>query len=441
MEPERPIEKLLSAAAKKRREQLGEPLELRPAAREQLHREVASHVNARRADAKGGHGFLGLFSGFTPRLAFGLGVLAIVVLGAWLLWPMVSGKQKPSTLAMNQLVAEKAPAEDRREIATSAPPPAGTPAPAAAAPTVIAGTGGRLQDTAGQSSSVAAGDQLKFKDTERSMDKTDIAAAKQAAPPQPVSAPAGTIQAPSTTSSLASADAVQFDDKRKALDAFGMSTAAPNGVTSVTTFAAAESEAQKKSEAENAPLNFTTNFLTDMPASGVSQRFQRETPATTTRTGGDGGARVAPVLASFQVLRNGNNLSVVDADGSVYTGSLYTGPLPVQPGNATFAAKPATRAAPPTAPAAQIEGAVQGPANYYFRVSGTNRNLNQNVVFFGNLIPLTNALALQTNALAINGAVRQQEQAKTLPMLNARISGTAVIGDQKEIPVNANPVP
>lgn len=432
MEPERPIEKLLRDAAKKRREQQGEPLELRPAAREQLHREVASHVKTRRAEAKSGGGFWSLFSGFVPRLAFGLGVLAILAVGACLLWPLVSGKPKPSTVAMNQLAAEKTPTEQRREIAPAAPPPA-TPAP------VFAGNVTRLGVPAGgQSSPSEDRTRLQYKDTEHSTARIEVAAAKQAAPPQTVSAPAGTMEAPSTSSTLASADAVQFDDKRKALDEFAPSTTLKNGVTSATTFAAAQSEAQKKSEVQNAPLSFTTNFLADSPAF-ASQGFRRNLPATTPRfTGGFGGAaNSAPVLASFKMVQTGNQLRVVDADGSVYTGSLIT-----QPGSAAFASRPAqSRAAPSAAPAVQAEGAEPNSGNYFFRVSGTNRNLNLNVVFFGNLIPLTNVFGLQTNALAISGTAQQQDQAKTSPVLNAQISGTAVIGNNKAIPVNANPVP
>src|SRR5882724_7488746 len=108
MEPERRIEKLLRAFAKKRREEAGDPAALRPAARQRLQQEIS-----RRSAAKSGGGFLAnLFSPFRPRLAFALCSLAILVIGGWLLLPVLTGR-KPSTLAAADSLSAKTPSKEK----------------------------------------------------------------------------------------------------------------------------------------------------------------------------------------------------------------------------------------------------------------------------------------------------------------------------------------
>jgi hypothetical protein len=78
-------------------------------------------------------------------------------------------------------------------------------------------------------------------------------------------------------------------------------------------------------------------------------------------------------------------------------------------------------------------------------VAGTNRYLNQNVIFSGNFVPLTNTLNPWTNANAINGGVNAQNSNFALPAVellsNSRITGKASIGNKREIEVNATPTP
>src|SRR5579871_5200823 len=99
MEPERHIEKLLRAVAKKRREQSGEPFELNPAARQELLREAA-----RRPVKKSGGGFFAqMFSAFGPRLALALSVVVMLAVGVWLVRPLLhetAGIPAPSTLSL-----------------------------------------------------------------------------------------------------------------------------------------------------------------------------------------------------------------------------------------------------------------------------------------------------------------------------------------------------
>jgi hypothetical protein len=142
----------------------------------------------------------------------------------------------------------------------------------------------------------------------------------------------------------------------------------------------------------------------------------------------------APVLASFRVEQSGNTMRVIDADGSVYTGAVQV----AQQESPVRAVSP--KNAPSAVPRAQVAGQVQAAQNYSFRVAGTNRNLQQNVVFSGNLIPLTNASVSGIGGFGGASAAQSQLSAE-IQLSNSRISGRAVVGNQKAIEVDATPAP
>ena len=164
-------------------------------------------------------------------------------------------------------------------------------------------------------------------------------------------------------------------------------------------------------------------------------------------------AQAVPVLVNFQVQQNGNAVRVVDADGSVYDGSLL-------PKSAIAQSEPAPAAtpAPPVAAPAQVARAKtiasrdesQTTQNYFFRVTGTNQTLKQNVVFAGNLVAANAATNPQQASSAsgnwgVGGAGGDQLQSaltnqSQLPWSNSRIAGTAVIAGTNQIEINALPL-
>jgi len=163
------------------------------------------------------------------------------------------------------------------------------------------------------------------------------------------------------------------------------------------------------------------------------------------------------VLSSFQFEQIGQQIRIVDDDGSTYEGQIET-PRPVAAAvgkTATQSAAdelkkfPAEDAAPTRNPAVPTDGANALGQNLWFRVSGTNRTLNQPVVFVGNL------LAADTNLPSINGAqagvtLAQPSVAVPLPnaaaqsqvlLQNARVQGQATVGANSRIEINAVPTP
>jgi hypothetical protein len=106
-------------------------------------------------------------------------------------------------------------------------------------------------------------------------------------------------------------------------------------------------------------------------------------------------------------------------------------------------------AAPPVAAPAQSMELAQNLANrnesaatrnYFFRVTGTNRTLKQNVVFSGNLLPLASTAINAQQSLAdsnANGVQSQSAAVNQRPWSGVRIAGTAVIAGTNSIEINA----
>ena len=163
-------------------------------------------------------------------------------------------------------------------------------------------------------------------------------------------------------------------------------------------------------------------------------------------------AKTPPVLASFEFQQNGSALAVVDRDGSVYNGTLQPVELALQD-DLSKAKEPADRRAGDFETMQKDLGVVRNtlsPAqNYFFRVSGTNRSLKQNVVFAGNVITaarVTENVAQSFSNQISNGSAGQFQsananasQAQAL-FSNSRIQGTATIDHTNQVEINAVPV-
>ncbi|MEJ0088802.1 MAG: hypothetical protein WDM80_03480 [Limisphaerales bacterium] len=155
-------------------------------------------------------------------------------------------------------------------------------------------------------------------------------------------------------------------------------------------------------------------------------------------------AKAASVLANFQVQQAGNAIRVVDSDGSVYDGEL-------QPENEKKEQIPAGTLQAPGERAKtiarrdepQMTQNSQAAQNYFFRVTGTNLTLKQNVVFAGNVVANSKAGQNQQQAYdnkgAAGGAQSQSMLKNQLLWSNSRIAGTAVVANTNNIEINAEP--
>jgi len=146
------------------------------------------------------------------------------------------------------------------------------------------------------------------------------------------------------------------------------------------------------------------------------------------------------ILSNFEFEQIGNQVRVIDGDGSVYTGNLVSQEAD-KIGDRYFRLQKNAPAAPPpaAAPAQQNTTAVSGPAteqSTLFLAYGTNRSLKQQVSIEANI------LQMPTNVVgALGGAydLRQNQRSAGAPYQSIR--GRALVGTNREVQININAVP
>jgi hypothetical protein len=491
-EPERPIETLLRAAAKKRRDEAGAPVELHPADRRLLQGEVARKFARPQPQTRS---FAARLAQLWPRFAWGLGILAVLGLSVWLMLPPPRQAKPEALLARKEPAPEAVPANEPAPAPTAAPatiaPPPGlpaktksaelasaeTPAPALASPARQLGAAPPLlaKDTAAARDEWQAREKLELSAPAQLADQDKKAQMQIAAPSgTPAPAPAGAVQgalaaryglaaqpsppavvpaspaappavaaaAPAAGVALAEGSAKPADDRAdQVARQYESSAAVASANRLAPATAAMDSLAASAANASKGAKAFAN-----------SQRFVQAAPAPNAQAlFADKALPAKAVLASFQLEQTGSQLRIVDGDGSVYSGY-------VQPAAAARRARSANLEAPAAAAATRAPGEALAPTtspslnsdqpasqNYSFRVAGTNRSLNQKVVFTGNLLTATNLVASvqaatnQTLVGGLGGAQNAPAQQGLLPLLNSQISGKVVIGTGKAVEINALP--
>jgi prepilin-type processing-associated H-X9-DG protein len=543
MEPERKIEKLLRAFAKKRRTDAGDSFQLHPATRRMLQGEVARR--AVKSDAGEESFFLRLFGRLRPGIVYVACFAVLVFMFASLMMPALSRAKNKSRMAssMNNLrqvgVAAQTFAEENgkrlpmslaevQNIAgsnTLIDPTSGKPfvyvaggrtvdslqpdsvlaySPEATRSRAVLFADGHVEavnnarfseltnrgliqlaladavrrkvaetppawapadaDSASLASretapmKVAAGrDESKANDlkaqaiAESENRKTETATVYEKKLDEPlVAAKGGTAATFGGVSGQAGASKRGVVEQVQRLDTGGTLVASAPPAKAGPNFDRLEKDAflDKAGSQTKAPYGSTAvsqQFVQTGSAANMQQIFKNATAS----------AKVAPVLANFQIQQNGNAISVVDGDGSVYNGRVLAGDTAVQNELAAGQKLYSPRATPPPPQlqekAMQMnKNADQSSQNYYFRVTGMNRSLQQNVVFTGNMTTISNAGQLgqqMVNAPAggsgggnvFQPSVANQVQQSLLS--NSRITGTALINNTNAIEINAVPVP
>jgi hypothetical protein len=471
MEPERKIEKLLRAYAKKRRAQAGDPLTLHPATRRLLQGEVARRKP--RPDDDEEEASVTLWELFRQRWALLAGFALIVFFGAALFLPALSSAKKKaqSVTAMNNLkqiggAAQLAAADNHGRLPASldtltnalgsdkvlTDPESGKPfiyiaggekldglssnAVLAYSPTEKQGRAvlfadGRVEVVNGIRLSELTNRGLSQllavnESANRQLPKAPVtlkdAEGNSAAAPSISGQPKS--EADRSDAKLADSGAVTATAGTLAANAPAAAPSADDRLAKIPGAAGSDFKAQANA------VQFATAGAQNFAAS-VQNSF-KNTIAT---------KKAPSVLANFQVQQNGSAIRVVDADGSVYDGALQTENAVAQ--NSPAPAEVARQKAVTSRDEPQVA------QNYFFRVTGTNLTLKQNVVFVGNLLASSSATVNGQQANTRNGNFSgggggvggQLQSAITnqLPWSNSRIAGTAVVSDTNNIEINAVP--
>ena len=164
-------------------------------------------------------------------------------------------------------------------------------------------------------------------------------------------------------------------------------------------------------------------------------RFANNAPAREIR---NQPAPAVSVLNRFRMELVGNELRVVDADGSTYSGTVQLAAAPPAP-LASPAPAAVDRLSSGVAANKSTSTAENSPGCYTFLVTGTNLTLKQPVVFTGNLVSETNVPGA---AMRLLFDISQSAPAQqSFPLLkNATVNGKAEVGQGTEVEINAAPV-
>ena len=479
MQPERHIEKLLRAFARKRRDQAGAGFDLHPATRRMLQGEVARQCG-RSANRRAS--WWQSWAGFGPRVAFATGTLAAVVVIGLLLFPPGAEEPEPTlTIVRDDSLAAV------NETKAVLPPPATAPAPPA-----ILTRPSRAQETF--TTSVPATPRVRraredldrpaatygFAQNESAKDKVapglePAAAVNRVASPSPsLESPTRPAASPARTARLTKAVS---PEEAAVVAATTSDYAQPTGGLRLETAlktkpAMAEEQTQELARASRARGGSATRTAAspaaipslDDRSSSVTEDgsvgrgyFETESasPAATyarkDSLGAIAGAQssvTSPVLASFQLEQRGSEIHIVDADGSVYVGTVQ------QSGEAMGFADSKSRKVPPRSSAKTkatsyglVQSNISGPTTnalpmVNFIVRGTNATLRQGVVFAGNFHPGVLVQLDRANTQAAQPTVRFQSQATTPNRKqDSQLIGRARLANGAEIEINAIALP
>ncbi len=516
--PNNDIEKQLREYAQQRRDAAGTP-GMHPATRAMLQAEVKQRLGG--AGASRAHASRHDWLRFWPRLAFAFG--AIVALGVAAILLVPPGKPAKENFALAKL-EETTPASQFEVNSLPATAPALAPATRTfddADRSVAATAAPRTLTVAGAVAS-----------PERRM---DVPVAREAAK---AVVPGGSMSAPTATTFGMSADtaartepakAMKAGTTREAAKAIAAASAAPPTSTAPAIgqgFILADKESAAKAQdysgmakssgafatsniqivgyadavgkdfkadrlllagtkAEDNKAQFDANASQNAARNklGANAQFYRNV-AVIEKSEGKRKQAALPVLDEFTVAQEGETLTVIDRDGSVYNGYVRlaaveterqnlnvesSNPIQLVPntgaGGRAGAAldqrnynRAAQQTQNATGEAAQSWNMTQAsqnqkafaPANYYFRVEGTNRSLKQRVVFSGNLLQHTaggmnNIGALQNSSVTLNyqqqtprsGDAFFNSSTQNAPALNNVINGQVQLGDKKAGELNA----
>ena len=341
-ESERPVEQLLRASAKQRREAMGEALEMHPATRRLLQGEVARQFGRKGIS---GRGLFAMLLQAGPRLVWVSTAAAVVIVLAAMLIPLWTNPASEPMLAKSDPVMAPALREEVNKTDTEI---------AAAAP-AQADVGQKNEPMTDSESKGTVQVALQDLSKEEALDKDESRVAKQAATvaqanslksekPKPAESSGAAAASVSVPLDSVAAESAAFA-RRYGLartDAPSSNVASPGAPLAAGAPSAA---ADSRSIASPPPLAATEKSKLSLASSSqplaaaktmapamtdgliTRQSVQRFVRVKTTTSANAPTRQVASVnsavLNSFRMQQTGLELTVVDNDGSVYTGIVH----------------------------------------------------------------------------------------------------------------------
>jgi hypothetical protein len=430
-QPNNDIEKILRAYSEARRKRADLPLH--PATRKMLHGEVARHYGRKDAGRSWGR-----LRAFWPQLAFGSGLCAILIVAVLSLRQPAQRKELsapagPATrgeeLSDKPTLQQSAQPEKRYMRESLARVQQGSPQNTDASPAGAAADL-RFGREPAPAASAPAADALapaKAGDAQERKVLRDTALPKLAVPEAAVKEQEQTL---ALKDSLAERGVNPPADANSQFGFGGGAVSANRALRS-----AAPPNVELKSE--------VLSSATKLAAAGEITNLGAALRTKFVELPTDQNASVG-VLNSFQVEQQGDDLRIVDRDGSVYYGNLSVQLPGQQPATLTQQVSLSYGAAPSQNAAAGGLGLNESSPNtavYFLRAQGTNVTLAKPVTLEGRFLERTN-VALFGETRAKKEANLEAKPAAAPPVdrfskARKAIVGRATVGQTNQFPVNA----
>jgi hypothetical protein len=494
MNDERPIEKLLRRAAKKRRDEAGPLPDLHPANRRVLQDEVARQFP--KQDTTKQSALAEFWAGLTQRWLYALGIFLVLAVAAIVILPTVSkskgqknfAQSAPAENQFNMELAKNAAAEPEPVTVTAMVlesdrnlslshsgggnfmPPAVASAPVATPTphfdrqisdrrspgTDTAATFADSTTTSGAFDSTARTEgAARLMVTDDSIDTVNrpppaslttraqpTRSARFSGSSGSISGSPALIEATSKAKTEADEPAAELGTEKKAFDSVKSPTIVQSGV--VTTESATGALGDKNRLARGGGAERERAIRNSQAFSNLSA----EEPMQTRIKAAPALKDLVPVLVNFKIEQEGRQMQVIDGDGSVYRGvvdeenTLYKQVVTQKEQKLSAAYDNNLKFQSPKL-GSQVANKSEAASYYFYRVEGTNRSLNQNVVFTWNFIPTNEAIAAaQLNYKEVLQKTDETKLPSQFPALlqNSFINGRAQFGEGREVEVNAVPV-
>jgi len=467
MNDDRPIEKLLHRYAKKRRDEAGTPVEMHPATRRLLQDEVARQCKIQNSKFKKpglreeGRRFFDLefLAHNFPRLAWAVPLFALVGIGLWLLLDrpatqqLALGAAPDRTKALDEGRASKAVSREPEALplialetapaelsAAKAMPPTPSPAPVRSlnqpAPSLAAnGIAGETRRAERALAYVTATNQSvgALAGAAESEGNSARYGLREAQPADKLNVTSSAAPAPSRSRVVSQEPSAKVtSDPRPATRDSRQRVAAPVLDAASPPASLARNDRLEQDRAQS----YSQSFANLAPEALKQKAAKDFSPAP-----------ISPVLVNFRVEQTGRQLRVVDSDGSTYIGETDLTPA-TQADTGGSKKEQAVQLIKSGGklnqlPTAATPAPQQQAQNNFYRVAGTNRTLNQSVVFTWSFVEMTNEPVVEQS---VKNSTDPKKDAQKLPpqfpaqLQNSFINGRAQFGTGQEIEINAVPV-
>jgi hypothetical protein len=384
-EPKKPIEQMLEALAKARRAEFGDDPKMPNPMRARLHEEIARAGTAEEQSVESRPSWITMF---WPRVTVAAALATLLVLVPAIWW----NQSHPVARSGNLALRDRAAAGAAHELSPAVPAEntlAKAPAAIASKPTV----------------NLADNSQIKIEPAGRAGAEADALASSTS------------VQQGRGTTEFPSQETKGFDREIASAKILAAPAAAPP--------AGADSKAKSDRMAAAAP---PVSQPSSAGSVAMAQQFSQQSAVQSFRNNAQQVSRAANVLNTFQVQQEGNEIRVVDADGSTYTGKIEqlakNAELDSRMSSQRYAAKQTAK---------HVDQAVsQGKSaipQSYFHATGYNVSLKKTLVFEGNYaVP-----SQQQSAMATSNDRERAEQTRD----RARIVGTVRVSGETPIEVDA----